>query len=388
MANDPLELLLKLKDLGITTKDLQRLNELHELIDKLKMSDDEPKKKRKKKQSVDITDDIYLTLFHEDALHRLGRSLGNNKGFELDSNTGNYNKIDRNMVISLESGRTIDTIDVSNGKKLNVIKKVADTVSLLDEDTADVYRILVSKWITAPITQGKEKGKAFISLEDIHFKYRRQTGKNKNSTLTPEQRSRYYENLAILSGIEVKIDITQEEGKVYEEARKRGIKSIETPIFRFNWGLDEDDERTGFFYDFDELGNTFAEFFTNYNEYYPIENVRLDTRYYKPAKRIIDELVHMHKTHIENGVFETSIPLTTLIEMADYEINMKKFTTYINRFKDRQLSKVIETLTACGIIRDAYLSTEKIYKKTFEQVDFTIKWNDHIQIQGQIGIKD
>ena len=337
------------------------------------------KEKRYKRQPVNLTDRIYLSLFNESAMQRIRRNLRDSKGFLPDDREGHFSKQDGNVTLTISNG--LELLDLfakrQQGKMHEVMEDVANKVNSLDETTADVYKILTSKWILERFKEGKDKGKAFISLEDIHFNYRRKSGKNKNSTLTPEQKINYEQALSVLSRMKVLIDITKEKGRMYDEIRRHKGAFIESPIFRYNWARDEDGNIVGFLYDFDELGKTYTEFLKLYNNRYPKKAIELDNRYYAPAKRIIDEITHWHRNNEYRKKENFVVQFSKLLEIADYDIkNKREKKKTLERFITRQLNEVEQVLKGAELIEKMIIPND-INTKNYlhEKTKVTIIWN-------------
>jgi hypothetical protein len=343
------------------------------------------KKRRKKRAAVTVDNKKYRRDFNQKEMQILRSLIGG--GTEFDTN-GKELEVQANVqhvTLSLfypeaeEDKLTKKSILNKADIVMQVIQDLSATVEVLGQEAADVYRALTLHWVENRAFEGKSAGKAFITLDDIHFNYRKLAGKNGNSTITDEQIEKYVQIINALERAKVYLDITNEKGAIYDKMRLAGVAKVASRVLRTSEALTEKGRLVGFMFDFDAIGQIFSEIAIQYNKFYPMAVLEMNGRYNEPAKKIADQMVHWHRNNAKNKKSSFEVSYSLLLQIANYTFPDRNKQRAIDRFNERQLAMVEKVLKETRIIKR--LEIPIITTQNIEEAKVKIVWDYSLYLE-------
>jgi hypothetical protein len=269
--------------------------------------------------------------------------------------------------------RTIDINIIQPVGELGPIKAdMEEKLKLLDAETVDLLNILTDIRINR-LDDNVNSTKEFnVYYKDIHFNYRKLTGKDKYR-LTDEQIESYVNRFKLLSDIKIRLELKGDSriySKIDKELSRNGVKFVEDRIINIKSDFLDiretpDGKRTvikGHTCEFGKVFEYYINCMKSYNNYYSKSLLSLRYDDYGQAKRVGDYLCYINTIKVKQKQIPYLLGLETIMDRVNastaYEAAREK-QKFINRFL-RQLEIAIGCLVADGILD--HKTTEEFQK--------------------------
>lgn len=323
--------------------------------------------------------DQYIDVVGNSEFYKFSRALTDKQIFEMvpleNLAMANLTDADKDILVQITEYDIMKNpaVIMTATKREEVIKKITERLDNLDQSTRDTYLILFSHWFHNKIGEGMEnEGNAYCSISDIHFIYRKLTGKNKDSTLLPEQYESYIQDIDVLRNTRVMIDITKETNIAYEKIKSLGWTSIEGFLVNdVNFVYDKEKRMIGIWYNTGLIGDAYTKYIPRINKY-PTALLKMDSKY-ATAKNIGNYLCYLRSCSQEKNEVVSKVNLFNLMGESRYELKKGRQQQGINRFLNN-LKKAKELLIINKIIKDLGIP-EDIHSKNYKSKHVTVDWD-------------
>lgn len=312
-------------------------------------------------------------------MYKVGRALTDNQIFEMVPLEAIANATltdaDKDILVQITEYDIMKnhSVIMTTTKKEEVIKKITERLDNLDQSIRDTYLILFSHWFNNKIGVGMEnEGNVYCGINDIHFKYRKLIGKNKESTLSTEHYNSYIRAIDVLSNTRVMIDITKETNIAYEKIKSLGWDAIDSLLLSdVKFVYNKKEERViGIWYNTGVIGEAYTKYIPKINKY-PMALLNISLKY-ETAKNIGNYLYYLHQMNKEKNTNQTELSLFNLMGESRYEIKPPYIQQGISRFI-KHLNKAGEILIKNKIITNISIPKDinsKNYRDKHIQINF------------------